>query len=276
MKLLVRCLIGGLLAGSVLTGCSSGGTKVDPWRGETLVWHDEFNGPNIDPHNWTFDLGTAGGCGNNEREDYRAENASIQNVDGASCLVITAKKDKDGNWTSARLNSQGLQSFRYGKIEARIKLPYGQGLWPAFWMLGADIDSSPWPACGETDIMEMIGGSHSPNSDAKVYETLHWADSKTGEHQMTNPNNSYALPFGKFSDGFHVFGVDWTPKRMDWYVDGVLRGSNSLQNTSMGDTFQKPFYLILNLAVGGGWPGYPDDTTRSPQTMAIDWIRVYR
>ena len=253
----------------------------DPWYGGQLLWDDEFNGPTIDPTKWTFDTG-AGGWGNNELETYTTSNASIQNVaDGSStdsCLVITAQKDAQGNWTSARLKTLGLQSFTYGKIEARMKLPSGNGMWPAFWMLGTNQNSVGWPACGETDIMEMIGGTGvSPSgatlSDSTVYGTLHWLSSATNAAASTQPE-VYTLPSGKFSDAFHTFGVVWTPTSITYYVDGVQTGTVT-PDTTTGTTFQNPYYLLLNLAVGGNWPGNPTASTVSPQSLDVDWVRVY-
>ncbi len=245
---------------------------MDPWEHETLLWEDDFEGKEVNPHHWCFDTGTNSGWGNQELQDYRRENATLELVEGATCLVLTARRDDKG-WTSARLKSKGLQAFQGGKIEARLKLPQGQGMWPAFWMLGQDIDRNGWPACGEIDIMEMVGGTKD-QGDSVVYETLHWGSPR--EHLLTDPNNFYRLPQGKFCEDFHTFGIDWKPQRIDWYVDGVLRGSHSLQHRSMGKSFHQPFFLVLNLAVGGIWPGYPDESTTSLQTLTIDWVRVYR
>ncbi len=246
---------------------------MDPWENETLLWHDEFDSGEINLQNWSFDTGKNSGWGNQELQEYSPQNASLELIDGATCLVLTARRDLQG-WTSARLKSKNKQVFQGGKIEARIKLPQGQGMWPAFWMLGENIDQAYWPACGEIDIMEMVGGTASPNNDALVYETLHWGSAQG--HLLTDPNNFYRLSQGRFCEDFHTFGIDWTPERIDWYVDGTLRGSHSLLRRSMGTAFQQPFYLLLNLAVGGVWPGYPDETTPETQSMAIDWVRVYR
>ncbi len=255
----------------------------DPWYGGTLKFDDEFNGSTINPANWTYDLG-GGGWGNNELETYTTANASIQTVaDGnstASCLVITAQKDSSGNWTSSRLLTKGLQSFTYGKVEARMKLPYGNGMWPAFWMLGSNLDTVGWPACGETDIMEMIGGSgtsatsDSLLSDSKVYGTIHWLNNGNNLPASYQPEQ-YTLSSGKFADAFHTFGVIWTSASITYYIDGVPTGSVTPDATT-GTTFQQPFFLILNLAVGGTWPGNPTSTTVSPQTLDVDWVRVYQ
>ncbi|NNM54400.1 MAG: family 16 glycosylhydrolase [Spirochaetales bacterium] len=257
----------------------------DPWYGGVLKFDDEFNGSTINTANWTYDLG-GGGWGNSELETYTTANASIQTVpDGnsnASCLVITAQKDAQGNWTSSRLLTKGLQSFTYGKVEARMKLPYGNGMWPAFWMLGSNLDTVGWPACGETDIMEMIGGSGtstssgSPLSDSKVYGTIHWLNySNKAYPDASYQPEQYTLSTGIFADAFHTFGVIWTASSITYYVDGIQTGSVTPDATT-GTTFQQPFFLILNLAVGGTWPGNPTSATISPQTLAVDWVRVYQ
>ncbi|NNM67135.1 MAG: glycoside hydrolase family 16 protein, partial [Spirochaetales bacterium] len=254
----------------------------DPWYGGTLLWSSEFNGSSINTSKWAFDTG-GGGWGNNELETYTTANASIQNVqDGNyidSCLVITASKDANGNWTSARLKTEGLQSFTYGKIEARIKLPYGPGMWPAFWMLGSDIPQVGWPQCGETDIMEMIGNTNTTSSTAvpsnsTIYGTLHWWNGSSGSDASYQPEN-YTLPSGIFADAFHTFGVVWTSTSITFYVDGVAQASVTPDSTT-GTTFQKSFFILLNLAVGGNWPGNPTSATISPQTMDVDWVRVYQ
>jgi len=245
----------------------------DPWADGTLLWNDEFEGTAVDLTKWVLETG-AGGWGNNELQTYTTTNATIGTVLGTSSLVITAKKDAQGNWTSSRLKTAGLYAPTYGKIEARIKLPYGQGIWPAFWMLGSNIGTVSWPRCGETDILEMVGGTAVGKSDAKAYSTLHWNSGTAINHVQTN-SLTYTLPTGRFADAFHTFGVEWTPTTIRWWVDGVLRGTNSTTDPTMGTTFQKPFFLLLNLAVGGIWPGNPDATTVAPQTMAVDWVRVY-
>ncbi len=255
----------------------------DPWYGGNLVWDDEFNGNSINPANWTYDLG-GGGWGNNELETYTTTNASIQTVpDGnnlVSCLVITAQRDASGNWTSSRLNTQGLQNFTYGKIEARIKLPYGNGMWPAFWMLGSNLKQVGWPNCGETDILEMIGGNGSPSpgtqlSDSTVYGTIHWYNSSSVYPYASFQPEKFSLSTGKFADAFHTFGIIWNSTSITYYIDGKPTASVTPDKTT-GSTFQQPFFLILNLAVGGDWPGPPNSSTVSPQTMDVDWVRVYQ
>ncbi|NNM66605.1 MAG: family 16 glycosylhydrolase [Spirochaetales bacterium] len=254
----------------------------DPWYGGTLLWSSEFNGSSINTAKWAFDTG-GGGWGNSELETYTTTNASIQNVqDGSyldSCLVITASEDSIGNWTSARLKTEGLKNFTYGKIEARIKLPYGPGMWPAFWMLGSNIGTVGWPQCGETDIMEMIGSTNTTSStlvpsNSTVYGTIHLWNSSTSSNASYQPEQ-YTLPSGIFASAFHTFGVVWTSTSITFYVDGVAQGSVTPDSTT-GTTFQQSFFILLNLAVGGTWPGNPTSATVSPQTMDVDWVRVYQ
>lgn len=232
----------------------------------TLVWSDEFLGSTINPNNWTHEIG-GGGWGNNELQYYtdRADNSYIQN----GKLVIEAKEESFGgrDYTSARLITKGKQFFKYGRIEARIKLPYGQGLWPAFWMLGENISSIGWPACGEIDIMEMIGGT---NNDHVVHGTLHWEFN--GHAQF---GNQYVLSSGIFADDYHVFTIEWNPQTIKWFVDGNsyltidITGADKLE-------FHENFFILFNVAVGGNWPGSPNSSTVFPQKMYVDYVRVYK
>ncbi len=243
-------------------------------QGYKLVWSDEFNGTTLDQSIWSYEIGNGGnGWGNSELEYYtsRIQNCSVAN----GVLTITAQKESyDGfNYTSARIKTQDKFSFQYGKIEARMKLPYGKGMWPAFWMLGEDISipSVGWPACGENDIMEMIGGIGSPLSDATVYGTLHW--SQNGNNASSG--NHYSLSSGKFADDFHLFGVIWTAQTIQFYVDNTVYFPVNISSTAFS-AFRNKFFIILNLAVGGGWPGNPDNSTVFPQTMQVDYVRVYQ
>ena len=155
-----------------------------------------------------------------------------------------------------------------------MKLPAGQGMWPAFWMLGSDIGSAPWPGCGEIDIMEMIGGDPGSPNNATTYGTLHWLDAQAGTQDDYQPEND-TLPSGQFSGGFHTFGVEWNAATITFYLDGATQGSATINLAANGSTFQKPFFLLLNLAIGGSWPGYPDNQTTFPQALAVDWVRIY-
>ncbi len=246
-------------------------------QGYKLVWSDEFDSTALDQTKWSFETGNgSGGWGNNEWEYYtgRSQNCSVQN----GYLTITAQKESYNgfNYTSARIKTQSKFSFLYGKVEARIKLPYGKGIWPAFWLLGDNISTVGWPACGENDIMEMIGGSGTGGtgtalSDATVYGTLHW--SQNGSHAQAGGH--YSLSSGKFADGFHTFGAIWTPSLIQFYVDGTVYYQVDITPAALS-AFKNKFFIILNLAVGGNWPGYPDNTTVFPQTMQVDYVRVYQ
>jgi len=243
----------------------------------TLVWSDEFNSPNgsvVDASKWVAETG-GNGWGNKELEYYtaRQQNAYQQNGN----LVIKAVRGKytgpDGvtrEFTSARLKTQGKFSQTYGRFEARIKIPRGQGMWPAFWMLGDDIDKVGWPACGEIDIMENIG-----KEPKTIYGSIH-GPGYIGNVGLGAP---YQLPDGKpFADDFHVFAVEWEPDTIRLYVDDNLYSTRRRSDLKPGWKwpFDHPFFLLLNLAVGGDWPGDPDASTKFPQSMLVDYVRVYR
>ncbi len=242
-----------------------------------LAWSDEFNGPDgsaPDSHKWTYDIG-GNGWGNRELEYHtsRLENARIQ--DGN--LVITAVKESysgaDGvtrNYTSARLKTQGLFAQAYGRFEARIKIPAGQGMWPAFWMLGVDFGSAGWPKCGEIDVMENVG-----KEPGTVHGSLHGPSSVSPTSDLTA---TFSLPPGqRFADSFHVYAAEWEPRTVRFYVDSNLYATFTAANWPDGGNwvFDHPFFIILNLAVGGDWPGPPDTATVFPQYMLIDYVRVY-
>jgi beta-glucanase (GH16 family) len=270
-----------LLALTLLVGCSGGSSTPTtaapaPSGAWVLSWSDEFNGANgsaPDATKWAFEQG-GGGWGNGELETYtnRSQNAQVQ--DGN--LVITAIKETytgpDGNsreYTSARLTTKGLFSQSSGKFEARIKIPYGQGLWPAFWLLGNDISTNGWPTCGEIDIMENVG-----RYPATVYGTLHGPGYSGGN----GISSSSSLATGKFADEFHVYGVEWEGTQIRFYLDGILSYTRTSADIPTGSVwvFDHPFFIILNVAVGGAWPGAPDGTTVFPQKMLVDYVRVYR
>jgi len=223
-----------------------------------LVWSDEFNG-SIGP-NWVFETG-AGGWGNNELQYYRRENATIEN----GALVITAKREDFGGaaYTSARMKTQGLKTFKYGRMEARMKLPAFLGAWPAFWMLGANLPQVGWPASGEIDVMEHI------NDEQKVYGTIHWQDN----------NGQYAQYGGNLATtvtDWHVYAVEWDSNAIRWYVDGTKYHEANIAGGINGtDEFQKDFFLLLNFAVGGNWPGFNVNTAALPAKMYVDYVRVY-
>ena len=260
-------------------GCGGAPLQPFPAKGWTLVWSDEFSGADgsgPDSSKWTYDLGGKG-WGNNELECYtnRLQNAQIQGGN----LVITAQKESvpftcsDGtssNYTSARLKTQGLFSQAYGRFEARIKIPAGQGMWPAFWMLGNNITTAGWPGCGEIDIMENIGKERDT-----VHGSLHGPSTAA---TTSDASASFALPAGKnFSDAFHLYAVEWEPGAVRFYADSNLYETVKQSQWPAGGTwvFDHPFFLLLNVAVGGNWPGSPDNTTVFPQQMLVDYVRVY-
>ena len=247
--------------------------------GWTLQWSDEFNGANgsaPDAGKWKNDIG-GGGWGNNELQYYTnsLDNARVDNGN----LVITATPDKAWNYgcwygtckyTSARLISAGKVEIAYGRIEARIQIPRGQGLWPAFWMLGNDIGQKGWPACGEIDIMENVG--YEPGT---VHGSLH-GPGYSGNTPMTA---WYTLPNGgALADGYHTYAVEWEPAAIRFYLDDVLYETRTPASLPAGTkwVYDHPFFLILNVAVGGGWPGSPDNSTSFPQQMKVDYVRVYK
>ncbi len=241
-----------------------------------MVWSDEFNGPDgsaPDPTHWCFDVG-GHGFGNHQLEydTARPENAIIHEGN----LVITARKETytgaDGvtrDFTSARLKSQGLYSQQYGRLEARIRLPEGQGMWPAFWMLGDDIGQVGWPRCGEIDIMENVG-----KKPSSAYGTIHGPGYSGGQ----GIGGEFRLPEGQtFNNDFHVFSMEWEPDAISFSVDHQVYHTVSRDDLpgKAPWVYDHPFFLLVNLAVGGDWPGAPDDTTRFPQKMLVDWIRAY-
>ncbi len=244
-------------------------------KGYVLTWRDEFNGPDgslPDPKKWVIETG-GGGWGNNELETYsnRKQNVHIQNGN----LVVTSIKETfkgaDGitrPYTSARIKTAKLFEQKYGRFEARIKIPQGQGMWPAFWMLGNDIDAVGWPACGEIDIMENIG-----KELGIVHGTIHGPGYSGGK----GPSAAYTLPSGKFTDDYHLFAVEWEPEAIRFYVDDHLYVTRTPADLPAGTkwVYDHPFFILLNVAVGGDWPGNPDQTTVFPQTMLVDYVRAY-
>ena len=244
-----------------------------------LVWADEFDvdgAPN--PENWTFEIGdgTAQGIpgwGNNELQYYtdRAENVKVEN----GFLVITARQEsfEGSNYTSARITTQNLFEQQYGRFEARIKVPTGQGYWPAFWLLGNDCDVNPWPSCGEIDIMENVG-----DEPTSIFGTVH-GPNYNGANSISKEFN---LENGRYDNEFHVFGVEWSPNEINFYVDESLYFTmtpEEVDDETEGEGIwvfnERPFYMILNVAVGGNLPGNPNAETIFPQSMVVDYVRVY-
>ena len=246
-------------------------TKNKEWK---LVWADEFDKGEVDKNNWNFQVEKAGRF-NEEWQRYTnsSENAYIED----NVLVIEAKhtSDKHGmnQYTSARLNTANKQAWKYGKISARIKLPEGEGLWPAFWMLGNNINENggdtPWPQCGEIDILELYGSK----DDASIEVNAHFAD-ENDSHSFMGAE-TFTLDNGKFSDDFHVFDLQWTAEQLIWFVDGQEIASMSIDKPHLSE-FHKEFFILLNIAVGGSFAGRPDESTNFPQKMYVDWVRVYQ
>lgn len=253
----------------------------------TLTWSDEFNGAAgapVDNTKWTSDVG-GDGWGNNELEYYTnatdptAPNYTTANAyqDGNGNLIISARAEGvayDTCWyaacryTSARLTTLGKFSQQYGHFEVRMKVPPGQGLWPAFWMMGADINSAGYPDCGEIDVMESVG-----SQPATVYGSAH-GPGFTG----ASITYFYTLPSGMLSDAYHVYAVDWAPGELDYSIDGALYETIKPAMLAPTETwvFDKPYFLLLNLAVGGNWPGSPDASTTFPANLLVDYVHVYR
>lgn len=230
-----------------------------------LVWSDEFDAQTLDVNNWTPIINGNGG-GNNELQYYTDNAANVSTANGN--LQITARQENymGANYTSGRIHTRYKVGFKYGRIEARIKMPYGRGIWPAFWMLPTE---GNWPIYGEIDIMELLG--HQPN---KTYATIHGSDTNN-QHVQSGVN--YTLPTGSFADNYHLYALEWNANSLSFYVDEMLIGTkNKTDLPTWQWNFDKEFYLLLNVAVGGNWPGSPDATTVFPQTMLVDYVRVYQ
>lgn len=247
------------------------GPRFEPGGGRELVWAEEFTGPPgslPDPRTWSAELG-GGGWGDNQLQHYTAS-ADNGVIDERGRLAITARRSPpQGAVTSARLTTKGRLNLRYGRISARIKVPSGRGLWPAFWMLGSDIDDVGWPACGELDVMEHVG-----SRPTTVQGTVHgpgYAGLSGGVGRAHDAGVDLTADF-------HVYGVDWTPDRITWHLDGEPYGSVAPPDVPGPWPFAHDFHLVVNLAVGGDWPGNEVETATLdalPATMLVDWIRAY-
>ncbi len=249
-------------------------TAYDPGPGWTLVWADEFEGDSLDGGNWNRQVEKAGRF-NAEWQRYTDSEANAYVEDGKLVIKAIHESDTHGldQYTSARLNTAGKESWKYGKIAARIRLPEGEGIWPAFWMLGANIDENggdtPWPESGEIDILELYGSK----DDGAVEANMHFADAN-GQHAQMGAA-TFKLDHGKFADGFHVFELEWDADRIAWSVDGMEYASTSI-TSDIRREYHEEFFLLLNIAVGGRHAGRPDSTTRFPQHMYVEWVRVYQ
>ncbi len=248
--------------------------EFDPGEDWRLVWSDEFEGDSLNSANWNRQVVPAGRF-NDEWQRYtdHPENAYVE--DGQLVIKAIHEGEEHGmdQYTSARMNTAGKLAFQYGKIAARIKLPYSEGIWPAFWMLGANIDENggdtPWPQCGEIDIFELYGSE----DDAAVEANLHY-ENASGSHSNMGPR-SYRLKEGIFADDFHIFELVWDKQEITWYVDGNEYASIDITADEFSE-FHKDFFILLNIATGGSFAGRPDETTVFPQYMYVDWVRVYQ
>lgn len=256
--------------GTYLSTDNTGYSTPSTYPGYSLIWSDEFSGNSLDMSVWNQEVGNGNnGWGNNELEFYTSspKNSFISNGN----LIIEARKETVDrfNYTSCRMTTQGKKVFKFGRIDIRAKLPVGKGIWPALWMLGTNISSVGWPACGEIDNMELIG-----TYPARVYGTLHWSNAG-GAH--TSKGADYSLSTGDFSQQFHVFSIIWTQDNIKWYLDDQLFLTTSAADVSPANyPFNADQFFIFNVAVGGNWPGSPDYTTVFPQRMFVDYVRVFQ
>lgn len=253
--------------GTYLPIDGTGYTGATNYPGMTLAWSDEFTANYINSSNWSYDIGGSG-WGNNELEYYTNSNKNAYTTGGY--LVIEARKETMGtnNYTSARMISKDKKTFTYGRIDFRAKLPKGQGIWPALWMLGNNIGTTSWPACGEIDIMELLG--HEPQ---KTYGTIHWG---AAGGASTHIGGNYSLPSLTFNDKFHLFSLKWEADKMTFLIDDVVYFTANKSQVNGDYPFDKPFFFIMNVAVGGNWPGNPDANTVFPQRMIVDYVRVFQ
>lgn len=266
----ISILSAGLLLN--LSGCKTDEEQMLEQRNWQLVWSDDFAGTagtSLDPAKWTYDIGTgSNGWGNQELQYYtsRPENVAL---DGEGNLIITAKKETFAGapFTSARIKTQGLFAQAYGRVEARLKTPYGPGLWPAFWMLGDNIDTEGWPQCGEIDIMELRG--QEPNI---INGSVH-GPGYSGGAAITQ---SFSYINTRFDTEFHLFAIEWGKDYIDYFVDETLYQRITPADLTGEWVFDHPFFIILNVAVGGNYVGFPTTQTPFPQQMTIDYVRVYQ
>jgi beta-glucanase (GH16 family) len=265
MKLLNKVFL--LTSLLFVLGCSTNERQTVTTMNQ-LVMQDEFDvagAPNTAI--WSYNIGTGtNGWGNNELQYYtdRPENIVVEN----GVLKITARQElyMGSGYTSARILTKGKFEKKYGRFEARIKMPWGKGLWPAFWLLGANSQTVAWPQCGEIDIMEYIG-----SNPTTVFGTVH-GPGYSGANAITK---NYTLPNNRFDNDFHIFGIEWGENYINYYVDDVLYNQITPQDVTGEWVFNQPFYIILNMAVGGNYPGSPNSETVFPQQMLVDYVRVY-
>ena len=251
-------------------GCNQNPTQTLPERSWVLVWSDDFDGKagtSPDSTKWTYDIGNSG-WGNNELQYYTKRPSNVQ-LSGDGNLIITAIKESfsGASYTSARIKTKGLFSQTYGRFEARIKTPTGPGIWPAFWLLGDNIDEVNWPMCGEIDIMEQRG-----QQPAITHGSIH-GPGNFGANAITK---GYGLTSGRFDTDFHLYAVEWGKDYIDFFIDTYLYQRIKPENITGKWVFNTPFFMILNVAVGGNYVGYPTSGTPFPQSMYIDYVKVYK
>jgi len=255
--------------GTNFTTTNTGYSTPSTYTGMNLVWQDEFSGATLDGNFWNYESGNNNGWGNNELEYYTNSPKNVFVSNGN--LIIEARKEAIGgfNYSSARLTTANKKTFTYGRVDIRAKLPRGKGVWPALWMLGSNIGTVGWPACGEIDILELLG-----HEITKSYGTLHYGASSATHGQK---GASYILSSSNFYDQFHVFSMDWKQDQIKLFVDdNLFLTVNKADLGSNPYPFNAPFFFIFNVAVGGNWPGSPDATTTFPQRMIVDYIRVFK
>lgn len=256
--------------GTYLVTDNTGYSTTNTYAGYNLVWSDEFSGSTLDAGSWNAEIGNGtGGWGNNELEYYTNNSKNLLLSNGN--LIIEARKEATSgfDYSSARITTQNKKSFTFGRVDIRAKLPVTKGIWPALWMLGANINSVGWPACGEIDIMELIG-----TYPSRVYATLHW---KNASNNHDSKGNSYDLSSGNFSQQFHVYSLIWEQDQVKCLIDDQLY--LTVTKADLGSAnypFNSPHFFIFNVAVGGNWPGSPDASSSFPQRMFVDYIRVFQ
>lgn len=270
---------GGTISEWVKADPSIGYTTPAEYPGYTKIWSDEFNGTTINTDNWSFEIGNTDpvfgnvGWGNNELQYYREENAYLEN----GLLVIEARKENFEGlaYTSSRMKTMDKFSFQYGRIDIRAAVAEGKGLWSALWMMGQNWSQVGWPYCGELDIVDTIGG---PGQESMIVNKAFWNNGGIGApYDVASHGVEYDLADGEtFSGTFHVFSLEWTEDSITWYVDDVESHSLNISNDDLREAFQQEFFLILNVAVGGDWPGRPVTATQFPRGMLVDYVRVFQ
>jgi len=266
LTMITRVIAAMGLVAAMLPGCKKNAVNIaEPDSGTApravtyqLVWADEFNGTSVNTANWNIDVGNPGV--NNEKEYYQASNIAVTGGN----LVITARKQSVGGqpYTSGKMTTSGKFSKTFGRIEARIQLPMVQGTWPAFWMLGTNIGTVGWPSCGEIDIMEHV------NTSNTILGTMHW---NGGNGHVQYGSSTTTTP-----GSFHIYAVEWDASSIRWYVDNTLYATGNIANNiNNTGAFHNPFYMILNLAVGGDLPGPTINDAGLPTSMLVDYVRVY-